>query len=125
MVEKADGIRHLKEVDWTMDRNGHWPRVEIEISSLKEAAACPCCKERLLLNEMECLFGVTRMERNDILVLVSCLLCHLPVRIGLKHFTVTFPDICKRMEGWAGWEKRRKEFEKEEKKYYGTAEEES
>jgi len=70
MVDKVNGVCHLRKVDWTMDRNGHWPMVEIGISSLKEAAVCPCCKERLLLNEMECLFGVTRREKNDILVLV-------------------------------------------------------
>lgn len=119
IIEEQEGICRLGPLDWGRDRQGHWPRVEIVLREFCEKTRCPNCREFILLDDIECVFGVARRIGADALFLASCLHCHLPVTVRLNGFIHAYPDIVSRMEGWASWEKRKAEFEQEELKLYG------
>ena len=119
IVEELTGICHLRPLDWGIDRNGHWPRVDFMIRDLDEQVRCPCCSKVVALQEMDCVFGLTRREGYDVIILVRCLNCRLPSRIRVKGFIHAYPSITERMEGWSPWEQRRLDCVAEEKKLYG------
>ena len=119
IVEEIAGVCHLRSLDWGIDRNGYWPRVDLMIHDLDEQVHCPCCNKIFVLQEMDCVFGLTRKDGFDVIILVRCLNCRLPSRIRVKGFMHTYPFITERMEGWTAWEKRGRDCEAEERKLYG------
>ena len=119
IIEEEEGICRLGKLDWSRDRNGHWPRVEMVLHEFSKEVGCPCCGQTILLDDIECVFGVAKRNGADVIFLARCLQCHLPVTIRLSGFIHACPDIVSRMEGWASWEKRKKEFEQEESRLYG------
>lgn len=119
IVEELVGVCHLRPLDWGIDRNGYWPRVDIMIRDLDEQVHCPCCCKVFVLQEMDCVFGLTKKDGDDVIILVRCLNCRLPSRIQVKGFMNAYPYITERMTGWSAWEKRRIDCEAEEKKLYG------
>lgn len=120
IIEEKGGISRLTPLDWGMDRQGHWPRVEIVRNEFGEKIDCPNCRESILLDDIESVFGVAKRKGADVLFLARCLHCHLPVIIILKGFIHAYPDITSRMEGWSSWEKRKIEFDQEERRLYGS-----
>jgi hypothetical protein len=119
MVDERDGISHLQPIDWERDKNGFWPRVDCFISDFTEQVRCPNCSKVIELQEMDCVFGLTKQDRGDVIILARCLDCRLPVRIRIKGLINGYPSTAARMNGWASWEKRRAEFAAEEIKLYG------
>lgn len=119
IIEEKEGLCRLAPLDWGMDRQGHWPRVEIVRRDFGEKLSCPNCREAILLDDIESVFGVAKRKGADVLFLARCLHCRLPVIITLKGFIHTYPDIAGRMEGWASWKKRKADFEQEERRLYG------
>jgi len=119
IVEEIAGVCHLRPLDWGVDRNGHWPRVDLMIYDLDAQVHCPCCAKVFVLQEMDCVFGLARKDGFDVIILVRCLNCRLPSRIRVKGFMHTYPFITERMEGWTDWEQRRLDCEAEERKLYG------
>lgn len=125
MVRKKEGICHLMPLDWSPDANGHWPRVEYIVEKLPAPCRCPSCNEDILFNEIEYVFGVCRRDKKDIIFLLRCLHCRLPMRIRVRNFLSRHEQLVEDMQGWAGWEARQQEFEAEEEKLYGKPEGES
>ena len=119
MYEEVQGICRLLPIDWTKDRNGYWPQAEKIVDHLDVPLSCPSCGEMLLFNEIEYVFGVCRREKTDVIFLVNCLHCKLPIRVRVHGFMSRYPAIAKDMEGWENWDVRRKVFEAEEEKLYG------
>jgi hypothetical protein len=119
MINERNGICHLQPIDWDRDQNGFWPRVDYTIPDLTEQVCCPCCSKVIGLQEMDCVFGLTKRDRGDVIILARCLNCRLPVRIRIKGLINGYPSTAERMVGWASWEKRQVEFTAEEKKLYG------
>jgi len=119
MVEERDGISHLQPIDWDRDRNGFWPRVDCTIPDFTQQVCCPCCNKVIELQEMDCVFGISKRDRGDIIILARCLNCRLPVRIRVKGLINGYPSTAARMTGWASWEKRQAEFAAVEIKLYG------
>lgn len=119
IIEEQEGICRLGPMDWGMDKQGHWPRVEMVLREFSKKIGCPCCRQNILLDDIECVFGVAKRFGADVIFLARCLQCHLPVMIRLPGFIHAYPDIVGRMEGWASWEKRKNEFEQEERRLYG------
>lgn len=119
IIEEQEGISRLAPLDWGMDRQGHWPRIEIILREFGEKVCCPNCGEFILLDDIESVFGVAKRKGADVHFLARCLHCHLPVIIILKGLIHAYPDIAIRMEGWASWEKRKIEYDQEERKLFG------
>lgn len=119
IIEEKGGICRLVPLDWGRDRQGYWPRVEMLRREFGEKIGCPSCREAILLDDIESVFGVAKRKGADVFFLTSCLHCHLPVVVILKGFIHAYPDIADRMEGWASWEKRKIEFDREERRLYG------
>ena len=119
IIEERAGVCHIGPIDWGVDRNGYWPRVDFILHDLEEKVSCPCCGQVIALKEMDLIFGVTNREGCDVIILCRCLNCRLPYRVRIKGLINGYPYITERMEGWASWEKRGSDFEAEEKKLYG------
>lgn len=122
MVRKEGGICQLMPLDWSPDANGHWPRVEYAVERLPAPCRCPSCGENVLFNAIEYFFGVCRRDGKDVIFLLHCLHCRLPMRVRVRDFLSQHEQLVADMEGWAGWEARRQEFEAEEEKLYGNQE---
>ena len=119
MTEEKGGICHLIPVDWSRDERGHWPHLQYVVQGVDVSLGCPSCQARLLFKAIEYVFGVCRRDQKDMVFLLRCLHCQLPVQIRVRHFMQNFPELVTDMEGWTSWDKRRQEFEAEEKRLYG------
>jgi hypothetical protein len=120
MIDERDGICHLQTIDWERDKNGFWPRVDCTIADFREQVHCPGCNKVIELQEMDCVFGITKRDRGDIINLARCLDCRLPVRIRVKGLINGYPSTAQRMVGWSSWEKRKREFAAEEIQLFGA-----
>lgn len=123
ILEEEDGVYHIRPAGWGRDRNGYWPRVDLVVRGLEETVVCPHCGNTWVFEEMDCVFGRSRKDGNDVLVLVRCVNCRLPHRVRALGLITAYPRVAQLMEGWAEWEKRRGDFEAEEEKLYGRTEE--
>lgn len=117
-IQEGD-ICHINPIDWSVDRSGHWPRVELVVRDLGDALTCPKCGKIWVFEEIDCVFGTGKRDGSDVLILDRCLDCKLPHRIRATGFINSYPQVVQRMEGWAGWEERKSEFDAEELKLYG------
>jgi hypothetical protein len=120
MVDEQDGISHLRSLDWSRDRDGFWPRVDCTIADFSEQVYCPSCNKVIEFQEMDCVFGIAKRDRSDVIGLAHCLDCRLPIRIRVKGLINGYPTTAKRMAGWSNWEKRQVEFAAEERKLFGA-----
>ena len=118
-VESVNGVCRISPVDWTQDRNGHWPRVDFEVREFGQEIVCPRCGSSWTLEEMDCVFGRACREGNDLLVIVRCSGCRLPHRVRCVGFVTAYPRVVRLMEGWADWSRRLQEFRAEERRLYG------
>ncbi|GAB4261492.1 MAG: hypothetical protein Kow0092_11060 [Deferrisomatales bacterium] len=119
--EEGGGVCRIVPSDWGKDAEGYWPRVNLQVRGFGEAVACPHCGTTWVFEEMDCVFGMSRKEHNDILVLVRCVNCRLPHRTRAVGFVTAYPRVVRLMEGWANWEKRRADFAAEERRLFGRA----
>ncbi len=117
-VDDGD-VTRLEPPRWQPDDRGRWPRVDLEVRSLGETVACPHCGSAWTFEEMDCVFGRSRRDGNDVLVLARCVSCRLPHRVRAVGLVTAYPRVVELMEGWTSWEHRRAQFEAEEVRLYG------
>ena len=121
-VIPGEGVCRIGPPDWSQDREGHWPRVDFEARGLGEKITCPRCGSPWVLEEMDCVFGRSRLDGNDVLVLVRCSRCRLPHRVRCLGFVTAYPRVIRLMEGWSDSEQRERDFRAEEERLYGPGE---
>ncbi|WP_025323712.1 hypothetical protein [Deferrisoma camini] len=123
VVESRDGVDRIGPADWRPDARGFWPRVEFRVRTLGAEIRCPACGTAWVLEEMDCVFGRCCRRGNDLLVLVRCHHCRLPHRVRGVGFVTAYPRMVRLMEGWAGWDRRAREFRAEEARVFGPEDE--
>ena len=120
LVEKTGDMSRIAPLDWTADRQGHWPLVELRVREIGAEIACPACATAWTMEEMDCIFGDARRNGNDITLLVRCLNCRLPQRVLLAGGVTAYPQMVERMAGWADWERRDQRVREQEQRWYGA-----
>jgi hypothetical protein len=121
VVEEREGLSRIGAVDWGLDREGRWPRVDLSVKDLHETVVCPACGTTWTFEEMDCVFGTACREGNDVIAIVRCANCRLPHRTKAVGFVTAYPRLARLMAGWLEWDKRRTLFEAEEERLYGPA----
>ena len=121
MVEPGGPLPRIVPLNWLQDTEGRHPWVEFEVRELGSTVQCPACAGTWPVEEMDCVFGDARRSGNDLLLLLRCAACRLPLRVRLVGFLTSYPGVVERMEGWTDWTRREQRTREEELRRYGVS----
>jgi len=121
LLETGGATPRIVPLDWNRDGDGHYPWVELPLRQLGGRVQCPACGDRWAVEELDCIFGDVRRSGNDLLLMLRCAACRLPLRVRLVGFLTAYPGVVEAMLGWAEWSRREASTREKELQRYGVS----